>query len=76
MTDQSVNFRNQAAVSSAAAGLAADRFGRVLVLGGGYTGHRFATALARLGIATTVSHRQAREPAQPATALDLSDPWS
>ena len=72
MTDLSVNFQNQAAASGAAAGLAAERFGRVLVLGGGYTGHRFATALARRGIATTVSHRQARDPAQPATGTGPS----
>ncbi len=62
MTEPPVNSRATAAASEAVSELAPGAFGRVLVLGGGYTGSRFASALARLGIATSVSHRQPREP--------------
>jgi len=37
---------------------AADPVGRVLVLGGGYTGERFARALAARGLAVTLTQRQ------------------
>jgi len=67
MTEPTVNSRAAAATEQAVNALAPGAFGRVLVLGGGYTGSRFATALARLGIATSVSHRQPRE-ADPALA--------
>ena len=68
MTYLPVNSLDGAAWASAAAGLAPEAAGRVLVLGGGYTGSRFAAALMALGIATTVSQRQESNPAGPAEA--------
>ena len=65
MTDLLVNSRTPAAVPADVSGLVATSFGRVLVLGGGYTGSRFAQALTRLGITTTISHRQPTDPAHP-----------
>jgi nucleoside-diphosphate-sugar epimerase len=56
MTEQAVNSRAETELPDP--GLRRGEFGRVLVLGGGYTGSRFAAALTRLGIATTISHRQ------------------
>lgn len=46
--------------------------GRLLVLGGGYTGSRFASALARNGVDVVVTHRQA--PAQPSLPWLAFDP--
>ncbi|MCS5700911.1 SDR family oxidoreductase [Cyanobium sp. FGCU-52] len=53
--------------AAAAAGI-----GRMLVLGGGYTGRRCAAALARSGVAVTVTHRQAP---QPTAAAGGPIPW-
>ena len=58
MTEQAVNSRAETEPPSPHPGLHPGDFGRMLVLGGGYTGSRFAAALTRLGIATTISHRQ------------------
>ncbi len=69
MTDQPVNSRADGTV--AVVGLDPGAIGRVLVLGGGYTGSRFAAALARLGIATTVSQRL---PCDPEPAGDPAGP--
>ncbi len=43
---------------------AAARIGRMVVFGGGYTGQRLAAALVDSGVAVTVTHRQAPEPAK------------
>jgi nucleoside-diphosphate-sugar epimerase len=47
------------------------RLGGVLVLGAGYTGRRFATALAGLGVPTLITRR--RRPEEPEAAESL--PW-
>ncbi|MFZ0408077.1 MAG: SDR family NAD(P)-dependent oxidoreductase [Cyanobium sp.] len=68
MTDRPVNPRSE---GPEAAGPSPAGFGRMLVLGGGYTGSRFAAALTRLGIATAISHRQPEQPQAPAAATVL-----
>ncbi len=66
MIDLPVNSQAAGSAAAAATDLGPGAIGRVLVLGGGYTGNRFAAALTRRGIATTVSHRQPRDPEPPA----------
>jgi nucleoside-diphosphate-sugar epimerase len=41
---------------------ALEAIGRLLIFGGGYTGERFALALASLGVPVTLTHRQPRAP--------------
>lgn len=68
MTDASVNAAGLPRLDptvAAALGEGPLRPGRVLVLGGGYTGRRFALALARLGLPVTLSRREPPVAADP-----------
>ena len=70
MTSDTDVLMERAAVKLPAA--AAAGIGRIMVFGGGYTGRRCAAALANSGVAVTVTHRQAHEPAD---AGDKSLSW-
>lgn len=50
------------------------RPGRVLVLGGGFTGQRFGRALADLGVPVSLTRREPPPPAEPALLADNAAP--
>jgi len=66
MTEGSVNRGGEAAPVA---------MGRLLVLGGGYTGQRFATALAARGLAVTLTHREGVIPPPPDPTLATPPHW-
>ena len=55
---------NPATPTTRSPGVLSDAKDAVLILGGGYTGKRFAAAMAQRGVRTTVTHRKPRQGVQ------------